>query len=594
MLDDDHSALTTPSRDWNQQDPRTPHRDRSQGPSSPTPPPKRLVPPSPGLNFNIPLETSSSGSLSLQQALDNAADNAIESAAGPSRPVSHTQIGLGHPSTSPRAVLAATTTGPEMTPSKKRDMLRAKLAAEHTNFMGSEDYEEGMTGSQSRSSLGQISSTMSPPMAMSPDLTRTSSASTPTSVQGATLSPRMESGGSSISPRLAQAGSTGSPDLTPSKKRDLLRARMAAGQIEMMDPDTHEQETAGMHSRQASIASSQGGQGDKSLPALPNPTDLSASTLSPRRSSLMQPRMDGLLVSPTTTAGRIAQRRLSRQPGGGQSSISSMTEIGPSSAIFPSGPSGRSISTTASSPQGHTPRTRSKSQPGTRPDLFRNITDANQAPPLPAIPRNVSAQYPTRNLAVHTNGLAPPQVISTTTASPHSTSRSISSSLMSPIPEAQPLESAHRPFHLLRLLQASMDPNGPGAYLTGAIHVSPHIWQTSIHTRGNTKNQFRILAQDIKVRCMESLIINLEIVRATGIPLIDGPRELKYGAPLTHVPPPRAGDGLGKIAEEFVQALDALEDEMDQSYKLLFKAGVAVGGWKGKKSGSVRFHLFLS
>lgn len=92
---------------------------------------------------------------------------------------------------------------------------------------------------------------------------------------------------------------------------------------------------------------------------------------------------------------------------------------------------------------------------------------------------------------------------------------------------------------------------------------------------------------------MESLIINLEIVRATGIPLLDGPRELKYGAPLTHVPPPRAGEGLGRIAEEFANALDSLEDEMDQSYKLLFKAGVAVGGWKGKKSGSVRLTSFF-
>jgi hypothetical protein len=86
---------------------------------------------------------------------------------------------------------------------------------------------------------------------------------------------------------------------------------------------------------------------------------------------------------------------------------------------------------------------------------------------------------------------------------------------------------------------------------------------------------------------MESLIINLEIVRATGIPLLDGPRELKYGAPLTHVPPPRAGEGLGRIAEEFAQALDALEDEMDQTHKLMVKAGVAVNGWKGKKSASV-------
>jgi hypothetical protein len=262
-----------------------------------------------------------------------------------------------------------------------------------------------------------------------------------------------------------------------------------------------------------------------------------------------------------------------------------MTEIGPGSAIFPSGPSGRSISTANSSPQSHshTPRTRSKSQPGTRPDLFRNITE--NAPPLPAIPRKVSAQYPSR---IHTNGLAPPPSISTGISS-RSIARSTSSSLMSPVPEPQPAESLHRPFHLLRILSSSMDPNGPGAYLTGAIHISPHIWQTSIHTRGQaSKNQFRILAQDTKVRCMESLIINLEIVRATGIPLLDGPRELKYGAPLTHVPPPRAGDGLGKIAEDFAQALDALEDEMDQSYKLLFKAGVAVNGWKGKKSGLVR------
>jgi len=51
--------------------------------------------------------------------------------------------------------------------------------------------------------------------------------------------------------------------------------------------------------------------------------------------------------------------------------------------------------------------------------------------------------------------------------------------------------------------------------------------------------------------------------------------------------PPRAGDGLGRIADEFVQALDALEDEMDQTHKLLAKAGVAVNGWKGKKSASV-------
>jgi hypothetical protein len=589
MLDDDQSALTTPSRDRENENPRTSNRQEQQ-PSSPSPAPRALPPSSPP-NLTIPLETSTSGSLSLQQALDNAADNVIETTApvaGSSRPGSHSQLGLGHPSTSPRAVIAATTapaTSSDMTPSKKRDLLRARLASEHTNFMGSEDYEQGMTGSRSRSSLSQVFNhdTTSPRMitteSISTALTRTSSAST--SAQGATLSPPLDRG--------ASHGSE-SDGLTPSKKRDLLRAK-AAGYIEMMNSGNYDDEEmlSMNHSRQPSLAESSTSHGDKSLPSLPpHPPP---STSSPRQSTLMQPRIDGLLVSPTTTSGRIAQRRLPRQPGQpAHSSISSMTELGPGSAVFPSGPPGRSISTVGSPPQTlahtHTPRTRSKSQPGTRPDLFRNTTD-NQAPPLPAIPRNVSAQYP-RNLAVHTNGLAPPQPISTSATSTRSIARSISSSLMSPVPEPQPAESLHRPFHLLRILQSSMDPNGPGAYLTGAIHVSPHIWQTSIHTRGQaSKNQFRILAQDTKVRCMESLIINLEIVRATGIPLLDGPRELKYGTPLTHVPPPRAGDGLGRIAEEFAQALDALEDEMDQSYKLLFKAGVAVNGWKGKKSGLV-------
>ena len=586
MLDDDHSSTTTPSRDWVNEGPRTPNRQPEESP--PTPPPSRLPPTSPP-NLTIPLESSNSGSFQL--ALDNAADNAIEATApaGPSRPGSHSQLGLGHPSTSPRAVIGAapppavdrsSISGPStstMTPSKKRDLLRAKLASEQAIFMGSEDYEEGMTGSRSRSSLGLISNeAASPRMATTEsagtDLTRISSAST--SGQGATLSPPMERG--------ASHGSE-NDDLTPSKKRDLLRQR-AAGYIEMMNTGNYDEEMLGMnHSRQPSIAESSRSIENKSLPAIPNQPP----TSSPRQSTLMQPRVDGLLVSPTTHAGRIAQRRLSRQPGQpGHSSISSMTEIGLGSGIFPSGPSGRSVSTAASSPQSHThtPRTRSKSQPGTRPDLFRNITE--NAPPLPAIPRKVSAQYPSR---IHTNGLAPPQSISTGTSS-RSIARSTSSSLMSPVPEPQPAESIHRPFHLLRILSSSMDPNGPGAYLTGAIHISPHIWQTSIHTRGQaSKSQFRILAQDTKVRCMESLIINLEIVRATGIPLLDGPRELKYGAPLTHVPPPRAGVGLGRIAEDFAQALDALEDEMDQSYKLLFKAGVAVNGWKGKKSGLVSF-----
>jgi hypothetical protein len=538
MLDDEHSSLTTPSRDWTHEKPTTPTRDQP----SPARPPKDLplhsnnpfAPHNVDANTNaagpstspraldLNLRASRAGSLSLQQALDHAAESAKNSPANP--PVSlpmpasssssslqhHHQLGLGHPSTSPRSVVAAP--GNEMTPSKKRELLKAKMEAGNMEFMGSSDYDEGMFGD--RSSMG----------------------------------------------------------MTPSTSLSTTHSR----QVSLADSLS----LTGSASRRASTRSQ-----DKTLPSLP---EVGGQKTSPR--TLLQPRMDGLLISPSTTAGRIAQRRLSRQNPGGPSSISSMAEVGSASTVFPSGPSGRSIATTmeASPPQllPTPPRTRSKSQPGSRPDLFRNVTES--MPPLPAgpAPRNVSAQYPSRNLAVQTNGLAPPQMIASA-SSPHSIPRSISSSLLSPVPEPQPADAAHRSFHLLRILQASMDPNGPGAYLTGAIHISPIIWQTSIHTRNAPKNQFRILAQDTKVRCMESLIINLEIVRATGIPLLDGPRELKYGAPLTHVPPPRAGDGLGRIADEFVQALDALEDEMDQTHKLLAKAGVAVNGWKGKKSASV-------
>jgi hypothetical protein len=126
-------------------------------------------------------------------------------------------------------------------------MMKAKLASEHSNFMGSADYEEGMTGSRSSTSISQklagrimVSQSNSPDL----DLSRTTSTSTPSSTQGATLSP------------LVERVPSGSPDMTPSKKRDLLRAKMAAGQIEMMGSGDHDDEMSAGHSRHTSIADS--------------------------------------------------------------------------------------------------------------------------------------------------------------------------------------------------------------------------------------------------------------------------------------------------------------------------------------------------
>lgn len=566
------SSFTTPDR--HQAGPSTPTR---AAPPSPTPPSRNLPrPPSPtprGLNIDIPIgEAEGEGvGLSMQQALDNAAESARTSldGGGPSSRI-QSQLGLGHPSTSPRTVVqasAASEAVSDLTPSKKRDMLRKKMMSGNMEFLEQTLVDDDIPSS----SRGH---------------------SRETSTASSNLHPMS----------VSEAGSRRSHD-------------------KGLPPLPH---SAPMYGTITNGNNTGGSSGSPYAASSPRQSSMS---------SLMHPRADGLLVSPSTNSGRIAQRRISRQMG--QTSISSMAEIGSASGsgpgsntgsiIFPSqgqgpvpgqgqgyAPVGSHLSPGSfnTTPTG-TGRTRAKSQPGTRPDLFHNASESrNPPPPLPAIPPKTSAQFIRRapsHSNVNANGLAPPHAVSASMSmamsgsgsasisSPHSVTRSISSSLISPVPEPQPSETSHRPFHLIRILQASMDPHGSGAYLTGSIHVSPVVWQASLHTRpGQKKDPLRLVAQDVKVRCMEALIINLEIVRATGIPLLDGPRELKYGAPLSHIPHPRGGESVVKMAEEFSHALDALEDEMDQTYKLMMKAGVQVNGWKGKKSNLVSPSILLA
>lgn len=85
---------------------------------------------------------------------------------------------------------------------------------------------------------------------------------------------------------------------------------------------------------------------------------------------------------------------------------------------------------------------------------------------------------------------------------------------------------------------------------------------------------------------MDALLLHLEIIRHTGAPLLEGPREVSYGVP--GVAAPRVGvQAIASIGHELLGALDGLEEEMDGVYKTLVKAGVSVGAWKGKKASAV-------
>jgi hypothetical protein len=388
--------------------------------------------------------------------------------------------------------------------------------------------------------------------------------------------------------------------------------------------------------------------GDHPLPPLPHSAPLPDHQVQPiiasRHTSLTGasfPIMRGdreVLVNPTTNEGTISQRRLTR-PDQGQGharhgSVHSASEVASESSYSPALPSGvsvvsrRSISSLNSAASNFDRRAGNRSYNGSNHGHQHVHDEDDELPPLPGDHRNRSMQshahahtHP-RTLSIstdHTNGLAPPSSSGhshhfsrMSTSSPHSISRSFASSqlLLSPAPEPQPTEISHRPFHLLRIFHTSMDPTGTGAYLTRSIHISPSIWRPSTFSAGssskrNGKTQnFKIPQQDTKARYIESLLLHLEIVRSAGIPLVDGIREYKYGQAQTQtqtgsgtggqaqaqvqVQVPRAGEGaIHRAAEEFVQALDGLDEEMDQAFKVWSKAGIVTVGWKGKKASTV-------
>ncbi|WWC73193.1 uncharacterized protein I206_107159 [Kwoniella pini CBS 10737] len=384
---------------------------------------------------------------------------------------------------------------------------------------------------------------------------------------------------------------------------------------------------------------------DRPLPPLPGSASLdhngqliiTARTASLSGASKPLPSPSTLLVSPTTTQGTISQRRQSQPLSGTLTTVvdQQLSQQQPiaSSSAFPISSSGSSIRSISQS-SGN--RVRAKSQPGQRPIIDQGQTTGSSVPPVPQnqlkhkssfssssqLGTGISPQISRQSVAIQSNGLrietnngyeqsqslAPPAHISNSYRSgigisPRSlpplpdtaiTSTSFGGggggSLMSPVPENQPSESLHRPFHLLRILYNSMNPEIGGSYLTGSIHISSSIWNNqnlkSFSSSGN-KNlipPLKIIAQEIKIKVLEGLILNFENIRITGqILLSNNQSSIKN--------PKRTTSSINNTstinggAEDFCLSLDEFDEEMDNIHKILSKNGIGVGSWKGKKQG---------
>ncbi|EIW67127.1 hypothetical protein TREMEDRAFT_64996 [Tremella mesenterica DSM 1558] len=408
---------------------------------------------------------------------------------------------------------------------------------------------------------------------------------------------------------------------------------------------------------------------DRPLPPIPSSPGGQGSKLS---------RIASMLINNSTSNGTISQRRQSRHASESGSGIfippsdhssnqidglprSSSTSI-PFPTVSPPPQALRSATFLPESESQPSLRLRSRSQPGNqRPSEIFNAT-LGTLPPLPRkIHKPSLSSHSLSSNGQRSSRLAPPLPLNLTRSPGSGTlpplppsARSgisnisglsnispLSGSLLSPLPESQPTSVISRPFHVLRTLLRSMDPNGPGAYLTSSIHVTPSVWKPSNWSKmGHGRLPApKIQAQDVKQRCMETLVLHLRALGQVGSGMLTGPRERRYGEGLNgsfnHDDGLRRMNGGGSMMnlsgggsmmnlsgggsmmnlsgggstmnlpgsgsrmnlssvgneqdderiEHLIKVLDAMEDEMDGWYKALGKAGVVVGIWKGKKTG---------
>ncbi|WVF65637.1 hypothetical protein IAT40_000368 [Kwoniella sp. CBS 6097] len=608
----------------------------------------------PVLNGNTPRDE-----LSLQQALDRAADASSNTNANvlplqqmPIQPrrESNASIGLGYPSSSPSNMVRTASTS---TPSKGQTIPRSQSEDGH----GSPSSSKLRLKRPARPSLG---------LEMETDLSGIDGVDEEMEVLART--PResympipLENGPNSDPRRIARSASR-EPD-SPQSMNSTSDDHRPLPPLPDSAPSMDAMGQPVIKTRKASLSGASvplrppSGSGSGLGTFLVSPTILQGTISQRRQSRPVSGNMSAALEQMQIQAHQYDDHQHQHQH---QRSVTQLPiQARDPSSSFPVSSSNSSIRSTSASSIGTSigTRIRAKSQPGNRPSIHGG--DLPPVPPatlrhkasfssssqlgtgiIPQIQRqSVSpnlgsdGRIPSSSGGLRINtehahsqsgeggvgggasGLAPPITIASRTGSPRSLPPlpdtavgSILStgagSLISPLPESQPMEVIHRPFHLLRIIHSSMDPDSSGSYLTGAIHISSAVWNPTNwskfpssghghgHGHGHPSSQgqgqgqggngkliapAKIMAQETKVRCIEALILHFEAVRFTGQALLSGPRDKV-----------RTGKGVsegGKIAEEFCVALDELDEEMDNTHKSLVKQGVSVGGWKGKKTG---------
>lgn len=244
----------------------------------------------------------------------------------------------------------------------------------------------------------------------------------------------------------------------------------------------------------------------------------------------------GYLINSTTAQGTINQRRNNGTP-----SMTSISELNASTS-------------SESTPDG-TSRRRTVSLRGLNGDAAGEMSVAG---PLQAAFRST---------------LAPPARLSGTA---HLSLR----------PDPQPAEIIHRPFHVLRLLSASMDASGTGAYITSSIHVDPGMWRAgNLRSGGMSKSGSgaKVVGIEAKTRVCEALVGHLEAIKSVGAVFLDGQREERHGIDVSSRLTKVQIDQIARVGDEFGGLLDGLDDELDSTYKALSGKGViSSGAWNGK------------
>ncbi|GMK59353.1 hypothetical protein CspeluHIS016_0703680 [Cutaneotrichosporon spelunceum] len=149
-----------------------------------------------------------------------------------------------------------------------------------------------------------------------------------------------------------------------------------------------------------------------------------------------------------------------------------------------------------------------------------------------------------------------------------------------------PTELLHRPFHILRLLAASMDASGTGAYITSSIHVDPGVWRAgSLRSSSMSKSMSgaKVVGIEAKTRVCEALVGHLEAIKSVAAVFLDGQREERHGVDVSSRLTKAQIDQISRVGDEFAGLLDALDDELDSTYKALAGKGViSSGAWNGK------------